>query len=55
MPVIVNEVEVIAPPPTQSDQKEKSTENMKPPGPTPNDIYWVTRKLLERRVRLLAR
>lgn len=55
MPVIINEVEVIAPPPTRQELRSAPPETIKPPGPTPRDIYWVTRKLLERRVRLQAR
>lgn len=55
MPVIINELEVIAPPPNRDDVKDESAQNIKPPGPTPEDIYWATRKLTERRLRLSAR
>ncbi len=55
MPVIINEIEVIAPPPSREQQRDTNVTNMKPPGPTPADIYWVTRRLIERRLRLAAR
>ena len=55
MPVIINEVEVIAPPPPKEQQRDMNAANVKPPGPTPADIYRVTRKLIERRLRLQAR
>lgn len=55
MPVIINELEVIAPPPNKDKTLNDSAMNIKPPGPTPEDLYWATRKLLERKVRLQAR
>lgn len=55
MPVIINEVEVIAPPPGREELRHASPETTKPVGPTPRDIYWAVRKLLERRLRLEAR
>jgi len=55
MPVIINEVEVIAPPPPRDQLRNINAENIRPPGPTPADIYRVTRKLIERRMRLVAR
>lgn len=54
MTVIVNEVEVIVDPPTPEDIKSGKSESITS-SPTPHDIYWVTRKLLERRSRLYAR
>ena len=56
MQVIVNEMEVIAePPPNGAGAEASSGTGGNPPGPTPRDIYWVNRKLVERRLRLKAR
>lgn len=55
MPVIINEVEVIAPPPRPETVQQRNPEQVPPAGPTPHDIYRVTRKLMERRLRLQAR
>lgn len=54
MPVIINEVEVIAPPPSAAEGPRTTPENSRPPGPTPLDIYWTTRKIMERQARLHA-
>jgi len=56
MPVIINELDVIAPPQQPADQQPQTqAAPVKAAGPTPRDVYWVTRKLLERRLRLQAR
>jgi hypothetical protein len=55
MPVIINEVEVISPPPSRAETVTTQPVNLPPAGPTPRDVYWVTRKLLERQARLHAR
>ena len=55
MPVIINEIEVIAPPPSRSEVKETAPANLPPTGPTPRDIYWVNRKLMARQMRVAAR
>ncbi|MFQ6027667.1 MAG: hypothetical protein ACE5Q6_09265 [Dehalococcoidia bacterium] len=55
MPIIINEVEVIAPPPDREAVRDESPENIKAPGPTPHDIFWTMRRLIERQVRLQAR
>ena len=56
MQVIVNELEVIAVPPSNGASTDgASGTGGNPPGPTPRDIYWVNRKLNERRLRLKAR
>lgn len=55
MPIIINEVEVIAPPPTREEIRNNAEVNLPPAGPTPRDLYWVTRKLMERQIRLQAR
>jgi hypothetical protein len=55
MPVIINEVEVIAPPPSATEGRPTSPEANQTPGPTPLDIYWTVRKVMERQMRLHAR
>ena len=55
MSVIINEVEVIASPPTGEAVSTANSANPQPSGPTPQDLYWAMRKLIERRVRLQAR
>jgi hypothetical protein len=55
MAVIINEVEVIAPPPPREQAPQGNAQTIKPPGPTPHDIDRVTRKLDARRARLQAR
>ena len=54
MPIIINDVEVIAPPPSRQDQRQTAPSNLPPVGPTPRDIYWVNRQLIARQVRLHA-
>jgi hypothetical protein len=55
MPIVINEVSVIAPPtPTETASRTEEV-NAKPPGPTPRDLYWTVRKLTERQIRLYAR
>ena len=55
MPIIINEVAVIAPPLHQEVATTGEVLNTKPPGPTPRDLYWTVRKLMERQIRLQAR
>jgi hypothetical protein len=55
MPIIINEIEVIAPPPTREEVRNNEPVNLPPAGPTPRDLYWVTRKLIERQLRSHAR
>ncbi len=55
MSIIINEVEVIAPPPSRQDQRQTAPENLPTVGPTPRDIYWVNRQLTSRKLRLQAR
>ncbi|HEY9818631.1 MAG TPA: hypothetical protein V6D20_22900 [Candidatus Obscuribacterales bacterium] len=55
MPIIINDMEVIAPPPSPGEVHSTEPVNLPPPGPTPRDLYWVTRKLMERQMRLYAR
>ena len=55
MPIIINDVKVIAPPPSRQEQRHTDPANLPPTGPTPRDIYWVTRKLMERQLRSHAR
>jgi hypothetical protein len=55
MPIIINEVSVIAPPTPTETTPIAEEGNTKPPGPTPRDLYWTVRKLMERQIRLYAR
>jgi len=55
MTIIVNEIEVIAPPPGREEIFNAVPGNLSPAGPTPRDIYWVKRKLIERHLRSQAR
>lgn len=55
MPVIINEVEVIAPPLPREQVRQTDPANLPAPGPTPHDVYLALRKLVERRLRLQAR
>lgn len=55
MPIIINEVEVIAPPPSREAIRNTEPVNLPPAGPTARDIYWVTRKLIERQLRSQSR
>ncbi|MBM0740395.1 hypothetical protein JOY44_01975 [Phormidium sp. CLA17] len=55
MPIIINEIEVIAPPPSRAESRNTESVNLSPAGPTPRDIYWVTRKLMERQLRSQSR
>ena len=52
MTVIINELEVIAPPPQERLAQERRAENTPPPGPTPEDIYRVVRQQLLRQLRI---
>lgn len=54
MSVIINELEVIAPPPSREEVRETMPQNLPQAGPTPEDIYWVLRRLVERELRLQA-
>jgi hypothetical protein len=54
MPVIINEVEVIAPPPAREQSQNPNPQNRPQMGPTPADIQQVIRKFVERRLRLRA-
>jgi hypothetical protein len=54
MNIVINELEVVAPPPgPQANQTPP--ENRPPVGVTPRDLYWVTRKQVERQLRSQAR
>lgn len=58
MPLIINEVEVIAPPAESTSPANQKAVPPQPPRkapPAPKAEYWVLRKLTERRLRLLAR
>ncbi len=55
MKVVVNEMELISPAPTPEVAPNIEPPKVETPGPTPHDIYWVTRQLTERRLRLQAR
>lgn len=54
MPVIINELEVIAPPPRQDEVRDRPLETIEAPGPKPEDIQAVLRKFIERRLRLFT-
>ena len=54
MNVVINELEVVAPPPPTKEMRT-APENRPPLGVTPRDLYWVTRKQIERQVRSQAR
>ena len=55
MPVIINELEVIAAPAKPTNINTEGPNSVKPIGPSPQDVYWAMRKLSERRIRLEAR
>ncbi|MEM6253932.1 MAG: hypothetical protein AAF821_13515 [Cyanobacteria bacterium P01_D01_bin.156] len=55
MAIIINDVDVIAPSPSREDVRHAAPANVPPAGPTPRDIYWVTRKLMARQLRSQAR
>lgn len=54
MNIVVNELEVVAPPPSPAENRTKP-ENRPTPGVTPRDLYWVTRQQVERQLRSQAR
>ncbi|HEX9371218.1 MAG TPA: hypothetical protein VF897_09435 [Roseiflexaceae bacterium] len=54
MPVIINDLEVIAPPEPPEKQHETKPQNQAPPGPTPDDLYQVLRRLIARQLRVEA-
>ncbi len=55
MPIIINEFEVITPPPAP-DKITKTSQQPRPQlGPRPADIHRVTRKFMQRKHRLQAR
>jgi hypothetical protein len=57
MPLLINEVEVIAAPPEPAAQANQTSAPPRPPlkvPPAPKAEYWVLRKLTERRLRLWA-
>jgi hypothetical protein len=54
MPTIVNDLEVVAAPPPKPAGPPPKQQNLPPPGPTPEDLYWVARRLALRRLRLQA-
>ncbi len=54
MPIAINEVEVIAPPSDREGILNTAPDDLPPADLTPRDIYWVTRKLIERQMRLRA-
>jgi hypothetical protein len=54
MPIIINEIEVIAPPPAREQVQNPNAQNRPQLGPTPADIRRVIRRLVERRLRLWA-
>ena len=55
MAVIINELEVIAPPPTPEKQEQTATQARPQIGPRPADIQRVIQKFIQRRYRLRAR
>ena len=56
MPVVINDLEVIAPPPRdpQQEAQEPRRKTRPQPGPTPEDIYLVMRRMALRQLRLHA-
>jgi hypothetical protein len=54
MPTIVNDLDVIAEPPQKAPAQPPKQQNTPPPGPTPDDLYWVVRRQALRRLRLHA-
>ena len=55
MPVIVNEIEVIAPPPKSGASQQEDPPQREKTNLTPHELYWIKRKISERRTRLAAR
>lgn len=55
MSVIVNEIEVVAPPPNPEENQPPDSEVGPGPTLTAHDLYWIKRKLAERQTRLAAR
>ena len=55
MPIIINELEVIAPPPAPEKIAQTAEQAHPQLGPRPTDIHRVTRKFMQRRYRLQAR
>ena len=54
MPVVINELEVVAPPPSQQEVRQTPPQNLPTSGIKPEDIRAVIRKFAERRLRLHA-
>ncbi len=55
MSVIINELEVIVPPPTPNKTKPVEPDKQLPTGPRPTDIQRVIKKFMRRRYRVAAR
>jgi hypothetical protein len=55
MPVIVNEIEVIAPPAQSEENQQEAPPQTEKTNLTPHELYWLKRKISERRTRLVAR
>lgn len=53
MNIVINELEVVAPPPSPA-QNRTPPENRPDPGVTPRDLYRVTRRQVERQLRSRA-
>jgi hypothetical protein len=55
MPIIVNELEVVAPPSNSEETPLESSPTDKGTILNPHDLYWIKRKLTERQIRLATR
>jgi hypothetical protein len=54
MPTIVNDLDVIAEPTAKTPAQQPAPDAIPAPGPTPEDVYWVVRRQVLRRLRLCA-
>jgi hypothetical protein len=54
MPTIINDLDVIAEPPAKLPAQAPTPDDTPAPGPTPEDLYWVVRRQMLRRLRLSA-
>lgn len=54
MPIVINDLEVIAPAAPREPAQQPKPQNTPLPGPTPEDVYWVVRRAVARHLRLMA-
>ena len=54
MPIVINDLEVIAPPAPHEPAQQSKPQNTPQPGPTPEVSNWVMRRLVARHLRLRA-